>query len=282
VTTTDHTPSRSCYQRGCRLPDCVAINYRYEKGVSYDVTCGRRRQIDSQEVRTHIELLRAENWTRLRITKAAGVSRSTVYSLAAGQPEVRAHIARAILSIRIAPAPSKANIDATGSTRRVRALVVIGHTLRTIAEETGFGHSKIEHLAGGLLEAVDAHTAETIANVYRRLAVKPGSSGQAKAFARKRGWHGPLAWDDIDDPAARPEKAKPYQPVPENGRDSMRMAEIEHLYLLGESPESIAKQLDGNEKYVRDLLGAIRRKRAAQAEKERAAARQRQAEAVAA
>jgi Flp pilus assembly protein TadB len=54
----------------------------------------------------------------------------------------------------------------------------------------------------------------------------------------------------------------------------MRKAEIEHLYLLGESITSIAKQLGGNEKYITDQLAAVLRERAAKAEQERAARQQ--------
>jgi hypothetical protein len=62
-----------------------------------------------------------------------------------------------------------------------------------------------------------------------------------------------------------------------NGRDSMRKAEIEHLYLLGESVASIAKKLGANEKYTSDQLAVVLRERAAKtptrhAETERAAA----------
>jgi transposase len=270
VTTTTHRPSRSCYQRGCRLPECVRINYRYEKGLKYDHTRGRRRQIDAQQVRVHIERLRAADWTPLQIASAAHASRSVIYSLAAGQPEVRSHIALAILSVPIGP-PPKPGIDATGTARRIRALVAIGHTMRTVAAETGYGHNTIEKIAAGLVDTVTPSTAETIAGVYRRLRLKPGTSAHAKAFARKNNWDGPLSWDDIDDPNEKPEKSAPYEASSKYERDPDKTREIEHLYLLGESPEQIAKRFDGNEKYIRDQVGAIKRQRAAKAAREKAA-----------
>jgi DNA-binding CsgD family transcriptional regulator len=249
----------------------VAINYRYEKGVSYDVSCGRRRQIDSQQVRLHIERLLAHGWSRLRIAQTASISPSTVYGLAAGQREVRRHIALAILSIPVGP--PRITVDATGATRRIQALVAIGHTMETIAGLAHFGHARVEQLAAGTTETIDAATADTITAVYRQLLPKPGSSRLAKAYARKRGWHGPLAWDDIDDPACRPDDNGAYNPADKYRRDPDRIREIEHLYLLGESVPSIAKQLGGNEKYISDQLTEIIRKRAERAEAERLAAR---------
>jgi hypothetical protein len=120
--------------------------------------------------------------------------------------------------------------------------------------------------------------AEAMTARYRQLRWKPGTSHFAVHSAARRGWHGPFAWDgNIDDPDAQPETLPTYAPLAANGRDSMRKAEIEHLYLLGESIPSIAKQLGANEKYTSDQLAAVLRERAAKtlasrSDSERAAA----------
>jgi AraC-like DNA-binding protein len=275
-----HTPSRACYQRGCRDAECVAVNYRYEKGVSYDVSHGRRRQIDSRQVRTHIEQLRAHGWSRLRISRVARVSRSAVYNLAAGQTEVRRHVALAILSIRIGPPQINLSVDAAGTTRRIQALVAIGHTMESIASLAHYSHSKIEGLAAGQAESVSVVTANTVTAIYRQLLHKPGPSRQARAFARKRGWHGPLAWDDIDNPEATPEVAPSYADAPKYERDPDRAREMVHLHLLGESIPHIAKKIGTTEKYVADQLPVALRQRAWRIKREAEEQRRQQAAAT--
>lgn len=270
TTTADHAPSRTCYQRGCRLPECVKINYRYEKGLKYDIAHGRRRQVDAQQARAHVERLRALGWVPAQIAAVSGVSRSLIYAIDQ-RNEIRSHVALALLSVRIAPAPAKAAVDATGTIRRIRALAAMGHTLISICTEAGYGHNRVEQLAAGVTTTVTAETAATVAAIYKRLAHKPGPSKQTRAFARKNGWHGPLAWDDIDDPNCEPEKSERYVAVVKYERDPYKKAEIEHLYLLGESPEQIAKRFDGNEKYIRDRVNEIIAERAQRAQQEKTA-----------
>lgn len=51
----------------------------------------------------------------------------------------------------------------------------------------------------------------TCSAAYDVLWMRPGPSSQARALAARRGWVGPLAWDDevIDDSAARPQGVRP-------------------------------------------------------------------------
>jgi hypothetical protein len=267
---TAHTPSRACYQRGCRLPECVRANGRYEKALNLEHARGHRRQIDAQQTRVHIERLRAADWSNPAIAQAAGVARSTIDSLTKGQREVRSWVALAILSIPVGPPPAPSGIDATGSIRRLRALAVLGHPFRTVAAIVGCSNDKLERIANGWFDTINPGTAAGITRAYKRLCSVPGTSPHSRSRAERRGWHGPLAWDDIDDPNCQPEQAAPYEAVSKYERDPDKTAEIEHLYLLGESLEQIAKQLGGNEKYIRDQLGAILRRRAQRAEQERA------------
>lgn len=44
-------------------------------------------------------------------------------------------------------------------------------------------------------------TRDRIADLFRSHAMVPGPSVRARTWALKQGWVGPLAWDDLDDPA---------------------------------------------------------------------------------
>ncbi|MFD5678445.1 hypothetical protein, partial [Streptomyces sp. NPDC127040] len=54
---------------------------------------------------------------------------------------------------------------------------------------------------------------------------------------------------------------EPYTPPAKNGRDSMRMAELEHLLSLGESETAIAKQMGASEDYIHDLVVILRNRK---------------------
>lgn len=261
MTSTDHTPSRGCYQRGCEDKACILEGYRYRKQLNLEHNRGQYRLKDSTQTRVHMERLQAAGWSTAQIARKAKLSHSTLSDISAGRPRISRETAAAVLNIHIGPPVEAPPVDAVGTVRRLRALLYIGHSLRRIASHADMSIAKLGKLAAGQFSKVSPQTAESIARAYRLLSSAPGTSPQSRGHARRNGWHGPLAWDDIDDPAAEPEEAEPYKPISTNGRDSLRKAEIEHLYLLGESIPSIAKKFDGNEKYTSDLLGAALRER---------------------
>lgn len=88
-------------------------------------------------------------------------------------------------------------IPATGTRRRLRALMAIGHTSKTIAAECGWGSGE------AVLEVtkrawVQQKTADTVAEVYERLSMTPGNSAGTRHRAASKGWIPPLGWNDID------------------------------------------------------------------------------------
>lgn len=274
--TTAHTPSRACYQRGCQLPECAQENYRYMSRLRLEHHRGQRRRIDATQTRTHIERLIATGWTQAQIARAASLAHHIIGDVRRGQETVANATALAVLSVEIGPAPADVrDVDATGTMRRLRALVAIGWPIEQLAPQLGIFSTALGNIARGELASVRLTTAATVAFHYQRLIRRPGPSNRTRILARKRGWYGPTAWDGsaIDDPAAQPETADPYKPADRYRRDPDRMREIEHLRLLGESVPSIAKQLGTSEKYINDQLAVVlqRRARRAQAGMERAA-----------
>jgi transcriptional regulator with XRE-family HTH domain len=208
VTTADHIPSRGCYQRGCRDNQCTRINKQYETQLELDHLHGYQRKIDATQTRNHIERLHANGWINRQIAEAANVSRTAISDIARGQAEARTTTATAVLALRIGPPPVQVfGVDATGTIRRIQALMYLGHTCKVISTHTGIGVDKLQRIAAGWFPRISEKDATTVARAYRRLIAIPGHSDKTRAHARKKGWHGPLAWDAIDDPKCKPDAA---------------------------------------------------------------------------
>jgi transcriptional regulator with XRE-family HTH domain len=110
--------------------------------------------------------------------------------------------------LAVLPLPDdEALIDATGTVRRVRALVAMGHSQKTLADEVGCAFTYISSLTHGRRPMVTVALARSVQRAYDKLWMSVGSSVRARLKAERLGWHGPLAWDDdtIDDPKALPQ-----------------------------------------------------------------------------
>jgi len=169
---------------------------------------GRKRRVDSTPVVNHIRTLLNAGWNQRQISDAAQCANRVIANLASNkQPTTRGDIARRILAISPYPVPAPVQYtDATGTMRRVRALVAIGYPISHIAAAISIWPSNLSRIARGELAQVNVVTASTTTAVYRELSRRPGPSQGARARAQRQGWHGPLAWDtDIDDPAAQPD-----------------------------------------------------------------------------
>jgi hypothetical protein len=97
--------------------------------------------------------------------------------------------------------------DATGTRRRIQALMRMGWTAAHIAEVA------VPHLSSAgrwvyavMYEpAVTPATYEAISRAYDALSHRRGPSQNSANRAMRKGWPPPLAWDDIDDPECKPE-----------------------------------------------------------------------------
>lgn len=205
---TTHTPSRACYQRGCSTDACKQANYRYMARLRLDHARGQRRRTDSTQPRVHIERLLAAGWLKTQIARAAGLNHHTIIDVLAGQPTVANRIALAILSIPIGQPPADTrDTDATGTIRRLRALVALGWPIAQLAPRLGMYETACGNIARGELRQVRTATAEAVATLYRDLSRTAGPSNRTRILTAKKGWPPPAAWDDdlIDDPNAHPE-----------------------------------------------------------------------------
>ncbi|MFJ8929302.1 helix-turn-helix domain-containing protein [Streptomyces sp. NPDC102364] len=206
MTTEDHVPSRACYQRGCRDAGCELANYRYMSRLRLERARGKRRTVDAAQTIAHTERLLARGWSHRQIANAANIGDRTVGEMLAHRERVLATTARAILAIEISDPPQAPRyVPILGSQRRLQALVAFGWPFADIARHIGFDALSIARIAQGANPNVLHTTAMTINRTYRHLSCTPGPSVRARNYAKKHGWHGPLAWDDIDDPKANPE-----------------------------------------------------------------------------
>ncbi|WP_170963556.1 hypothetical protein [Cellulosimicrobium cellulans] len=207
--------TRGCYvQDECRCIPCTTANSEYEAQRTRERAYGRTAFVDAAAAVKHArELMNAGLGSR-RIAELAGVSRSTLAALLRGaRTTTRQSIVDKLLAV---PMPTLddlapgATTDATGTTRRVRALIAHGWSVTALADRTGIDRQVLDAAANAIRPSVAVSTARAVRVAYDELwaAPVPESPGKTRALnrARREGWPPPLAWDDdeIDDPAALP------------------------------------------------------------------------------
>lgn len=88
-------------------------------------------------------------------------------------------------------------VSPRGVQRRIEALMFMGWRQADIAEIGGWcGKQRIQELTRRKL--VHPSTVERVDQVYRALCMKRGPSPETRYYAKRKGYVGPLAWDDID------------------------------------------------------------------------------------
>lgn len=261
--TTEHIAHYACYRRGCRRDECRTADRIYRKQYELRRLSGIPSHIPGPVVATHLRHVIDSGRTIRSISGEAGVSERAINYILNGQEKVTRPKALALLAVQ--PLNEAPRVDPTGTIRRIQALAAIGRPIVWTAAQTGYHPSYLFNIIAGRVHSIPRDVARRFAVLYREYSYRPGTSEYTRSIARRNNWHSPLAWDNIDDPNEQPEQSDPYEPATKYERDPDKRAEIEHLYLLGESVPSIAKQLGNNEKYISDQVGAILRQRARKA-----------------
>lgn len=248
---------RRCYMAGCRRDECRAANAAYCKRYRLDRHTTGPRRVDAHPYIELAERYAAHGWSHSQMAALAGCSETVFFGLLNGKSaRLNQQTARQLDTMPAEPvnAAGGSHVDPTGTIRRGRALYRIGHTIEAMAAEIGTHPDCLSRILSRPTTAVLASTAQRMNQLYARWQWKPGRNLGNRTRAISRGWHGPLAWDDIDDPNCQPDTGT-YKPIAKNGRDSMRRGEIAHLLACGESVATIARRMNANEKYISDLIG---------------------------
>jgi hypothetical protein len=98
-------------------------------------------------------------------------------------------------------------VDATGTTRRIQALLAIGHTHAEISAAAGGAPNMSKNVVCKKQTTIHVDTATAIARAYDQLCmVVPigWRRDDSRRRAKRLGYLPPLAWNDIDDPDERP------------------------------------------------------------------------------
>lgn len=101
----------------------------------------------------------------------------------------------------------RAFVDSTGVSRRLRALIAIGYSQTQLAARLRIRASNLSTLIHGKRPRVSPVTYRAVCALFKELWAHPAQgpgAERSRAIAKSHGWVGPLAWDDIDDPAERP------------------------------------------------------------------------------
>lgn len=213
------TPAGYKYD-GCRCEPCIEAKRRYQRRSTKMLRQGVRRYIAADEVRDHILELRAAGITYEQIHAATGYAQSGLVEIVKGRYR-RIHIRNAQSILRLTPTRAAAAhhmVDATGATRRLRALNALGWTNRDALRAAGINGDdlhRLEAVLSGLRKGrnhtVNRDTADIVAVAYARLSMRlpdhmDHNRSKTRNIAEANGWPPPLAWDDatIDNPQARP------------------------------------------------------------------------------
>ncbi|TYB69676.1 hypothetical protein FXF51_05815 [Nonomuraea sp. PA05] len=195
----------------CRCTPCRAAKSRYDVNRRRLMAYGRWTAYgDAGFVRAHVAGLMARGLSPTAIADLAGVHAECVLQVL-NEQHVRGPLdinARSLLAVSfdLDAIPDRVLIDATGTRRRVQALVAIGYSLS--AQCALLGRTVNNYYKVLRNPRVFAETARAVRDLYRELSRTPAPPSRGAKLACRRaarnGWLSPLAWDDIDDPNEKP------------------------------------------------------------------------------
>jgi transcriptional regulator with XRE-family HTH domain len=273
----------ACSECRCRCAACRAANTDAMREWRRRKAYGVASFVDAVPVRAHVRQLQAAGLGWIRIAELAGVSRSVIaellYGTAHREPtkRVRPTTARQILAVTatLGVLADAAHIDATGTRRRLQALVAIGWSQSELARRLGVLPSNFPYLLDR--DQVRAATARAVVALYDQLWNAPppdeNARWRARRLAEAKGWLPPLAWDDetIDDPAAGPQLGEGAGPVvdevaiervlagqakPGSLTEAEKVAVAARVRARGDGPTALSKLLRCSGARAHQLLAA--------------------------
>lgn len=185
---------------------------------------------DPEPVREHVRQLREGGASYHAIGEAAGVSAMTVHTLVNGTGGVTVRTAEALMQLTSARL-NPPRVPALGTTRRIRALVAMGHSQARISRALGCDPNTVKHLARGTVATVRVDLRADAERLYRawwdkrppeRTGYQRAAAEGARRRAQRAGWCTGAGLDDerISDPSYVPQaswrRAEGTGPAPED------------------------------------------------------------------
>lgn len=181
----------------------MTYNSRREKISRIRRARGIPSYVPAATVAQHIRTLTAAGWSRPDVAAAAHLSAGTVDNiLAAAQPTVHQRTAAAILNLNPDHHPTWA--PAIGTARRIQALAAAGWSVNSTARAADISKTLARDIASGRTRRVRHQVAAAVDDVFQQRQNIEGPSEWTRTVAASHEWVLASAWDDIDDPNARP------------------------------------------------------------------------------
>lgn len=213
---------------GCRCYVCGWARAEYDERRNRLIAYGQWQPfVDAEPVREHVLMLTEAGIGRRRLAALAGMSDSNLSKLIYGVPNrgrpptrrLRPETARRLLEIEptLDAVADGALVDATGTRRRLQALIAVGWSGSKLADRLGLTVSNF--WAALDCAQVTARRARAVRALYDEMWDQAPPEGdhrsriaasRARNMAARRGWPPPLAWDDerIGDPTAVPQRGE--------------------------------------------------------------------------
>lgn len=239
----------ACYKaHRCRCDDCSQAEAVRAKRARHAATTGRPARVAAGPVRDHLAALAESGMGKAEMERRSGISRVCLLRIERGSvARVSRHTAVAVMAVSPAPISEQpvGIVDATGTGRRLWALMAIGWSQRELARRLSTSPSQVERLRRH--PTCTARMRSLVSALYSDLwdqRPPAHAASRARNLAAAHGSPPPMAWDEgtgphgIDNPDAtpRPGRAEGQRPVGELVR------EVE--FLIGSaSAESIAARL---------------------------------------
>jgi AraC-like DNA-binding protein len=210
----------------CKRPECLARDRDYMRDRHRLTAYGRwHPYIDAEPVRAHVRMLMSYGIGIQRVRILADVANGTMTKLLYGDrtrdlgpsKRVRTRTADKILAVRpsLDIVADCAQIDPTGTRRRLQALVATGWPQSELAARANLSKLAVNEQVNAKVATTYGSTARTVRDLYEQLwNVDPTTRGvtqrwinEARALAKNNNWAPPGAWDDdyIDSPATTPD-----------------------------------------------------------------------------
>lgn len=192
----------------CARPNCHRAGVRRRRWLcNPHYKAADTAYVDAGPVMQHLRRLHAAGHSWTEMAALAGITRRAIMLIRDGaRTNVQKPTAEAILAI---PVPRRfggaGRVDATGTIRRVRALMAIGWSVPVLAVQLDLHPSNVRNRLRQ--PSVAAGFAHDVAALFDRLQMTPGTSQRMRTLGRRDGWAPPFAWDEdtIDDPSATPD-----------------------------------------------------------------------------